>query len=166
MKPIALAAALALFPLATLADHSHDHMGQGDAGITVEDAYARGSNPKAGAAFMVLTNSTDNACTLAGVASDVAEKVELHTHAEVDGVMKMGKIEGGIEIPAMASHKLQRGADHVMLMGLKAPLKDGDKFALTLDFGDCGTQSVEVPVDNQREPEEVAPESQGEAHSH
>lgn len=143
MKAVILAAAAALVPLAALA---HD-------GMAVEDAYARSANPKAGAAFMVLDNHREVACRLVGASSDAAEKVELHTHTEVDGVMQMGPIEGGIEIAPGAQHALARGGDHVMLMGLKQPLENGQAVALTLDFGDCGTMEVEVPVDNDRQPE-------------
>lgn len=140
MKFAITAAAMALFPLAALA---HD-------GVAVEDGYARASNPKAGAAFMVLDNHRKVACTLGGVSSEVAEKAELHTHSEVDGVMKMGPIEGGIEVAPGARHALARGGDHVMLMGLHQPLENGQIVKLTLDFGDCGTVDVELPVDNDR----------------
>lgn len=140
MKFALTAAAAALFPLAALA---HD-------AVAVEDAYARASNPKAGAAFMVLDNHREVACTLSSVTSDVAEKVELHTHTEVDGIMKMGPIEGGIEVAAGAQHALARGGDHVMLMGLHQPLENGQMIKLSLDFGDCGMVEVELPVDNDR----------------
>lgn len=146
MKTFAMAAVIGLIPFAAAA---HD-------GMHVVDAYARSANPKAGAAFMVLENHRKVACTLTAVATDRAQKAELHTHQEVEGVMKMGKIEGGITVPAEASHRLQRGGDHVMLMGLNAPLKDGQMVRLTLDFGDCGTEEVEIPVDNQRQPDQAA----------
>lgn len=142
MKTLCCAAALALIPLAAAADE----------GLTVADAYARGANPRAGAAFMVIENHRDTDCLLSAASSDVAELVELHTHKEVDGVMKMTRIEGGITIPAGGEHALQRGGDHVMLMGLKAPLQDGQVVSLSLDFGDCGTQTLDVTVDNTRMP--------------
>ena len=102
---------------------------------------------------MVIANPRHQDCTLTGVSGDMAERIELHTHQEVDGVMKMQKIEGGIAIPAGGEHALARGGDHVMLMGLTSPLAQGDRVALTLDFGDCGTQQVEAAVDNDRAPE-------------
>lgn len=141
MKTLISASLLAILPVAALA---HD-------GMHVNNAYARSANPVTGAIFMQLENHRQTACTLQGVASDAAEKVELHTHTEDNGVMRMGAIEGGIEIPAGETHELARGADHVMLMGLAQPLNDGDPVALTLDFGDCGTVEVEAVVDNDRE---------------
>lgn len=143
MIRMTLAALAVLSPAAALA---HD-------GLAIRDAYARSANPRTGAVFMVVENHRDVECSLSGVSSDAAEMVELHTHAEVDGVMKMQKLEGSIAIPAGGEHALARGGDHVMLMGLKTPLAQGDSVALTLDFGDCGTQQVDAPVDNDRAPE-------------
>lgn len=119
-------------------------------GIAVEDAYARGANPKSGAAFMLIENHGNTDCTLTSVASDVARKVELHSNIDVDGVMKMEPLSDGITIPAGGEHHLKRGSDHVMMMGLTAPLEDGQSVKMALDFGDCGTQEIEIPVDNSR----------------
>lgn len=156
MKTTIIAALAALMPVGAMA---HD-------GVGVSDAYARSANPVTGAAFMVLSNHRDVDCSLVGVASDVAERVELHTNREVDGVMKMIRIEEPIEIAPYASHALQRGGDHVMFMGVKQPLKDGDMIPLTLDFGDCGTETVEVPVDNQRMPQPADTTGEGAMQGH
>lgn len=133
-----------------------------DATITVADGYARSANPKSGAAFMTLQNTGAADCTLTAVTTETAELAELHSHMDMgDGVMKMGKIEGGITVPAGAEHKLMRGGDHVMLMGLKAPLENGQDVALSLDFGPCGTVAAVLSVDNDRKPEEAAPMHHG-----
>ena len=140
MIRMTLAALAVLTPVTALAQE----------GLAIRDAYVRSANPKTAAAFMVVENHGATDCRLTGVSSDAAERVELHTHAEQDGVMKMQKIEGGIDIPAGADHALARGGDHVMLMGLTKPLTDGDTVALALDFGPCGTQQVEAALDNDR----------------
>lgn len=117
------------------------------------DSYARVSGPsaKSGAAFMMLENHGDEADRLIDVASDVAEKVELHTHIDDgNGVMQMRHVPDGILVPAGGTHMLERGADHVMLMGLKRPLAQGDTVALTLTFEKAGEIVVEVPVDLER----------------
>jgi len=120
--------------------------------IVVEDSYARVSRPGAptGAIFMVIHNHGSEADTLTGVASPAAQRVELHTHIEKDGVMMMRPIEGGIEIAAGEAHTLERGGDHVMLMGLTETLEDGMDVDLTLTFEGAGDVSVTVPVDNDR----------------
>ena len=124
-------------------------------GIVVEDAYARASTPtaKSGAAFMVLMNTSDQDDRLVAAKSDVAARVELHTHREIaDGVMKMMEVEEGFAIPAGGSHMLARGGDHVMFMGLNEPFADGDTVAVTLVFEHAGEVSVEIPVDLNRKP--------------
>lgn len=140
MKLFSLAAAAVLVPFAAVA---HD-------GVAAEDAYARSTNPKSGAVFMVLDNHRDVDCTLIGISSDVAERVELHGHAESDGMATMPLLGEGIAIPAGQQHVLGRAGDHVMLMGIRKPLTAGDTFALTLNFGECGTVDIDVPLDNDR----------------
>ena len=125
-------------------------------GIVVEDAYARASTPtaKSGAAFMMLMNTGDQDDRLVGAKSDVAARVELHTHREIaDGVMKMMEVEEGFAIPAGGTHMLARGGDHVMFMGLNEPFADGDTVAVTLVFEHAGEVAVEIPVDLNRKPE-------------
>lgn len=139
MRLIPCAALAALLPLAAAAEGA----------ITLTDGYVRSGNPKSAAAFMLITNNGSEDCRLSGVESDAAARVELHTHREEDGVMKMVAIPDGIAIPAGGTHELARGGDHVMLMGLHQPLAEGDSIGLALDFGDCGTVLVELPVANQ-----------------
>ncbi|MDO5704367.1 MAG: copper chaperone PCu(A)C [Paracoccus sp. (in: a-proteobacteria)] len=141
MKTLTFAAIAALMPLTVLAE-----------GVVVTDAYARSANPQSGAAFFQVENQTAQDCTLVNVTSDVAERTELHTHREESGVMKMVQIES-IPVAAGQVHLLQRGADHVMFLGLHQPLTDGQEVAFSLDFGDCGAVDVTATVDNQRQPQ-------------
>lgn len=126
-----------------------------DAKIMVSDQYARVSAKmsSSGAAFMEIANMADEVDQLVGVRSDVAKRVELHTHMESgDGVMKMVHVEEGFAIPAEGSHMLQRGGDHVMFMGLKQELKHGDVVPVTLVFKNAGEVLIEIPVDLERKP--------------
>ena len=108
---------------------------------------------------MTLMNHSDQDITLIGVSSDVAKRVELHTHIDNgEGVMKMIEIEGGITIPAGDMHMMKRGGDHVMMMGLNKFLVDGEKISVTFEFEGGGEMVVEIPVDNARKPKA------GEAH--
>jgi periplasmic copper chaperone A len=123
--------------------------------IAVEDPYVRASTPAStsGAIFFTLVNGTDSDDRLTGVSTAAAEMAELHTHAEdAMGVMRMGEIEGGVELPAGASHEFARGGDHVMLMGLTGPLEQGEEITLTLTFETAGDIEVTVPVDHERKP--------------
>ena len=121
--------------------------------ITINDAYARasGMSAKAGAAFMVITNTGDSEDRLIAATSEAAMRVELHTHKDMgDGVMKMIEVEEGFAIPAGGEHALARGGDHVMFMGLTAPFEDGKMLSVTLEFEKAGTMTVEIPVDLNR----------------
>jgi len=120
--------------------------------ITVKDAYLRvsGAMAKSAAAFMTIENAGAQD-RLISATSDLAKKVELHTHQqETGGVMRMIHVEEGFAIPASGSHALSRGADHVMFMGLNSVPAQGEKITLTLTFENAGDVLVEVPVDNER----------------
>jgi copper(I)-binding protein len=82
----------------------------------------------------------------ASIGADVAERVSLHESREEGGVMKMGPVEGGIEVPAHGTAELKPLGLHVMLMKLNRPLKDGDTFPMTLVFEKQGKVPVEVKV--------------------
>ncbi len=127
-----------------------------DAMISVDDAFARASRPNAptGAAFMVLVNHGAEDDRLIAAASDAAQRVELHTHLEdANGVMRMIEVEDGFVIPAGGMHKLARGGDHVMLMGLTRDFVQGEAITLTLTFENAGDLTVEIPIDNERQPQ-------------
>jgi copper(I)-binding protein len=137
------AATAAFFALPALA---HD-------GVHIENQYARsmGGIGASGAIFMEITNHADVDDRLIDAASDVAQKVELHTHKEdANGVMQMLHVPEGFPIAALQGHDLKRGGDHVMLMGLTRELKDGDMVHLTLTFEHAGVVEIDVPVDNAR----------------
>ncbi|MDA0319033.1 MAG: copper chaperone PCu(A)C [Proteobacteria bacterium] len=120
--------------------------------IMIHDPYARVSSKsaKSGAAFMAIHNHSLESDVLISVESTVAKKVELHTHKEVEGVMKMIKLEDGIVIPGMGHHALKRGGDHVMFMGLTQSLRHGDDIEVTLIFERGGRVKLKIPVDLER----------------
>ncbi|MCC6007765.1 MAG: copper chaperone PCu(A)C [Rhodobacteraceae bacterium] len=133
-------------------------------GLHVQDAYARVSSPMAqsGAAFMILHNHGETADRLVAARSDVAARVELHTHVEEDGVMRMIEVVEGIPLPADGGHVMARGGDHVMFLGLARRLADGDSVSVTLVYESGCKVSVEIPVDLKR----GAPGGHSHAHGH
>ena len=119
----------------------------------VSDSYARSTGPlaKAGAAYMKIMNHSERGDRLIGVYSDIAKKTELHTHLKSDnGIMKMMRIDKGIEIGAMKEHALVRGGEHIMFMGLKEPFENGKIIPVTLLFEKAGEVNIEVVVDQKR----------------
>jgi copper(I)-binding protein len=134
----ALAAALFFAPAAS----AHDYK-LGD--LTIDHPWARASVAANGAAYMTISTSGSAPDQLVAAASPVAGKVELHTHIVEGDVMRMRPVKA-IEINVGEPAVLKPGGLHVMLIGLKAPLKEGDKFSLTLTFEKAGTVTVDVSV--------------------
>jgi len=73
-------------------------------------------------------------------------QAELHTMSMQGMVMKMRPISG-VDIPAGHPVSLKPAGEHIMLMGLNAPLKVGDSVPLKLKFGKAGEITVQVTVE-------------------
>lgn len=103
--------------------------------IQVEKAWARATAPGQDAAGVDLTITSKQAARLVGASSTVCKTIELHsmTMAHDSGMMKMGEVPA-IELPAGKRVNLREGGYHLMLNGLKAPLKAGDSIPLTLEI--------------------------------
>ena len=137
-----LAAVLLMTGLA-VADHHEPH------GLHIDGAFARASASPAvptGAVYLTIRNHEDVASRLIGVETEASDRAELHTHMMHDGAMMMMEIEGGVEIPAGGEAIFEPGEDHIMLMGLAAPLTEGESLMLTLIFEDSDPIMVQVPI--------------------
>ncbi len=133
-------------------------------GIMVQDPFARVSAKmsNSGAAFMVIQNMTGQDDRLIAAASDVAEKVELHTHIEdANGIMRMVHVEEGFELPKDGQIMMARGGHHVMFLGLNKQLNNGDVVHVTLTFEKAGNVEIDVPVDLDRMPDHAGGMGQG-----
>lgn len=115
--------------------------------IMVHNAYVRLLPPtaKTTGAFMTLMNHGKIAVKLIKAESSIADRVELHNHFKVDGMMKMRQVKG-ININANGSVELKPGSFHIMLIGLKKPLKEGQVVTFKLSFDDKSSIDVEAPV--------------------
>ena len=105
-------------------------------GVTVESAWARMSPMSAenGAIYMDLTAATDDALVDVAVSMDVAMMSQVHeTTMNADGTMGMQEVDS-VPLPAGSRVSLAPGGYHVMLMGLKQPLKLGELVSVTLTF--------------------------------
>ena len=115
--------------------------------IEAKDAWARARAPgaRAGAAYVTLVNSSKDADTLVQAASPVADVVELHEHRNNNGVMEMRPV-GEMTLAPGAPVTLQPGGLHIMLIGLRQDLTEGNSFPLTLTFRSAPPVSVTVKV--------------------
>ncbi|MBX3636350.1 MAG: copper chaperone PCu(A)C [Rubrivivax sp.] len=98
-----------------------------------------------GGGFLTLRGAASADRLIGGTAPGIAERVELHTMRMEGDVMRMREVPA-IDVPAGQTVELKPGGLHVMFMGLKAPLKEGDSFALTLRFEKAGEKTVQVQV--------------------
>ena len=122
----------------------------GSSGVTVDGAWARstGGQMRPGAAYMEISNQGSEPATLVGIESAVASRIEIHRSTTDDsGVTRMEPV-GKLIIPPGGSIALAPRGMHVMLMGLGAPLDEGDDIDLTLLFGDGHTLELSVPVES------------------
>jgi hypothetical protein len=115
--------------------------------VEVSDAYVRGLPPgqQVTAAFLHLLNRGSQAVALESVVSNVASRVEIHTHIERDGMMRMQKLDR-ITLPVGELFSFRPGGYHLMLFGLKQTLHAEDKVELTLRFSSGQQLSLSVPV--------------------
>jgi hypothetical protein len=119
-----------------------------NAGVTVSHPWARATPAGAtvAAAYFEIRSEASAADRLVAAASDAAERVEVHTHIEEDGVMKMRRIDA-LPVAAGQSTVLKPSGHHLMLFGLKRPLKEGDMLKLSLTFETAGTIEVDATVE-------------------
>ena len=137
--------AIAILLASGLSAQAHDYtLGS----LKINHPWARATAPgaAAGGGFLKIDN-TGAADRLVSAQAGVASAVELHTMAMDGNVMRMSKLERGIELPAGQSVVLQPGGLHIMFIDLKAPLKEGEKFPLKLKFEKAGEVTVEVKVE-------------------
>jgi copper(I)-binding protein len=95
---------------------------------------------------MMLVNEGREAERLVRAHTEVTEVAEIHETRMEGEVMKMQLLPDGIEIPAGGEVELKPGGYHIMLIGLKRDLNEGDRFTLVLEFEKSGRLTVEVPV--------------------
>ena len=114
--------------------------------LEVTSAWARATPAKAenGAVYVTIQSPTPD--RLLSASSPVAKKAELHTMEMAGMVMKMRPI-AGLDIPAGQAVALKPGGEHIMLIGLQQPLREGQSFTLTLNFEKAGARTVSVAIE-------------------
>lgn len=114
--------------------------------LEVKGAWARATPGKSqtGAAYLTIESATPDRLT--GMSTPVAGKAELHEMTLQGSVMKMRSM-AALDLPAGHAVVLKPGAIHIMLVGLKQPLRVGESFPLTLEFEAAGRREVNVKVE-------------------
>lgn len=148
---LTLTLAGAALQMGAFSAHSHEARA-GD--VTIDHPYAVPSPAGArtgGMYFRRLTNTGKGPERLISATTPIARTIEFHEMRMHGEVMKMRALDA-IELPAGAELSVRHGGNlHLMLLDLKQPLKDGDRFPVTLTFERGGRKEVMVWVQKPRE---------------
>ena len=142
-RTIALAAALAAMLAAPV---RAEDVKAGDLVITQAWSRQTPSGAKVAGAYLTIENKGTAPDRLVGGSGDVAGRFEIHEMAMEGGVMKMRPLDKGLVIDPGKTVKLAPGGNHLMLLDLKSPLKQGDKVPVTLQFEKAGKVNVSLDV--------------------
>jgi periplasmic copper chaperone A len=134
--------------------------------LTIEHPWARPTpgDSKVGAAYLAIRNQGTEPDTLVSAASQDSEKAQIHSTMREGDVMKMREMQGGIAVPAGTAVTFAPGGNHIMLLGLKHKLEEGQHIPMTLTFAKAGPVNVEVYV--QRTPEGTTAQPPEMSHMH
>lgn len=114
--------------------------------IQVQNPWVRAATGPNTAVYMHLNNTSNKDVHLSSVSSPVSAKVELHEIADQNGQKQMQEISA-ISVPANGKVSLKPGDIHIMLIGLQAPLTEGQEAVpLTLEFSDGEKIQLTAPV--------------------
>jgi len=116
--------------------------------IQIEDPWVRAVPPNANnsAIFLDLRNESEQLRKLVKVHSEVAERVELHTTKDEDGMLRKQRLDE-VLIPALETQSFHPGGIHIMLIGLRSPLEVGSVIELELVYADQSKETISIPVD-------------------
>lgn len=105
------------------------------ADVVFDDAYIPEPPPGHGmaAGYATIINTSSDAITLAEVRTEAFETAELHETRLENGMSRMRPLPA-IEIPAGGSFELKPRGPHLMLMGPRVSLSDGQQ--VTVEFCD------------------------------
>jgi len=125
-----------------------DDVAAGSVKISAPWARATPKGAAVGVGYMTITNNGSAPDRLIGGASDVSNRFEIHEMTMDNGVMRMRPMAKGFEIKPGQSVELKPGGNHVMFVGLKKPLAQGEHVKATLAFEKAGKVDVDFTVES------------------
>ncbi len=116
--------------------------------IVVERPWARATpvGARTGVVYVTLFNNGSSSDSLVSAATPVADQVQFHSATEENGVSRMREMRT-VDVTPGAKVAFSPGGLHIMVVGLKQPLKEGQTFPLTLTFEKAGKIEVTVPIE-------------------
>jgi copper(I)-binding protein len=132
--------------------------------VYVSQPWARATPPlaKNGAVYMTIVNSGDETDRLIGATTPAAETTAFHMSTTEHHVAKMRHVPT-VDIPVNVLFELKPDGLHLMLLGLKAPLREGDVFPLILEFEKGGPVKIDVVIEKPGARSHASPETERES---
>lgn len=100
-----------------------------------------------GGGYMTITNTGTAPDRLIGGSTAIASRFELHEMSMDNGVMRMRPVANGIEIKPGQTIEFKPGGYHIMFVGLKGGLEQGQHVKATLEFEKAGKVAIEFSVE-------------------
>ena len=113
--------------------------------IKVEGAWTRATAPGQEDAMVYMSITSNQNATIVGVSSKACKTGTMHNMEHKDGMMKMYEVKS-ISLPANERMDMSLHGYHLVLSGLKAPLKAGATLPLTMDIEMADKRIVKVDV--------------------
>ena len=116
--------------------------------IEIGGPWARASSVDASIAggYFTFTNKGRTPDRLVAATSPDAERIEIHAIKVVGSGLLMRQREGGLAVPPDTTLTLKPRGYHLLLVGLKTPLKEGGQIAVTLTFEHAGSLDIDCAV--------------------
>ncbi len=114
--------------------------------VAVTEAWSRATTGAGQTAAVYVTVTAAQPDRLTTVSTPAASMAELHQSRMEAGVMQMRAVPGGLAVTPGTPIHMAPGGYHIMLMGLKQPLKLGDHVAVTLSFEHAGPITADALV--------------------
>ena len=137
MRPLPIVALAALLARAACAQ---------PAGVAVTEAWSRATTPAAQTGAIYVTVTAAEPDRLIGATTPVAAMAELHQSLMRAGVMEMRPVPDGLPVTPGVPIHMTPGGYHIMLMGLKQPLRQGDHVPVTLTFQHAPAITVQAVI--------------------
>lgn len=127
-------------------DHAMAPTKLGDLSISGPSIRAMVPGAKVAGGFLTITNGGKEADKLVGVTTTGVKRVEIHEMSMENQVMKMRKLDNGLDIPAGETVELKSGGYHLMFIQPEQPYKEGETVKATLEFEKAGKVELEFAV--------------------
>jgi copper(I)-binding protein len=99
-----------------------------------------------GGGYLKITNTGTAPDRLVGGTTSISGRLEVHEMSMSGNTMKMRQLTNGLEIKPGATVELKPGGVHIMFVGLKQQLQQGQHFKATLQFEKAGNVDVDFSI--------------------